>query len=108
MARAGLDWSTTDLAHARCGGFEDAQGCVPCQRRQAGCVRPRRRSGSPRAWDLARDQLQSSVRTKQAYPGVGVFFLATGGKVAAVIAIERSDIMVGVGAVENGALAVRQ
>jgi tRNA/tmRNA/rRNA uracil-C5-methylase (TrmA/RlmC/RlmD family) len=58
--------------------------------------------------DLARDQLQSSVRTKQAYPGVGVFFLATGGKVAAVIAIERSDIMVGVGTVENGALAVRQ
>ena len=36
MARAGLDWSTTDLAHARCGGFEDAQGCVPGQRRQAG------------------------------------------------------------------------
>jgi hypothetical protein len=28
--------------------------------------------------------------------GVGVFFLATGGKVLAVIAIERSDITVGV------------
>ena len=55
-----------------------------------------------------RDQLQPWVRTKQAYPGVGVFLLATGGKVLAVIAIERSDIMVGVGTVENGALAVRQ
>jgi hypothetical protein len=58
--------------------------------------------------DLARDQLPPSVRTKQAYPGVGVFLLATGRKVVAVIAIERSDIMVGVGTVENGALAVRQ
>ena len=56
----------------------------------------------------ARDQLQPWVRTKQAYPGVGVFFLAAGGKVLAVIEIERSDIMVGVGTVENGALAVRQ
>ena len=55
-----------------------------------------------------RDQLQPWARTKQAYPGVGVFLLATGGKVLAVIAIERSDIMVGVGTVENGALAVRQ
>jgi hypothetical protein len=55
-----------------------------------------------------RDQLQPWVRTKQAYPGVGVFLLATGGKVLAVIAIERSDIMVGVGTAENGALAVRQ
>ena len=55
-----------------------------------------------------RDQLQPWVRTKQAYPGVGVFLLATGGKVLAVIAIKRSDIVVGVGTVENGALAVRQ
>ena len=55
-----------------------------------------------------RAQLQPRSRTKQAYPGVGVFLLATGGKVQAVIAIKRSDIMVGVGTVENGALAVRQ
>ena len=55
-----------------------------------------------------RDQLQPWVRTKQTYPGVGVFFLATRAKMLAVIAIERSDIMVGIGTVENGALAVRQ
>jgi hypothetical protein len=55
-----------------------------------------------------RDQLQPWVGTKQAYPGVGVFLLATGAKVLAVIAIQRSDITVGVGTVENGALAVRQ
>jgi hypothetical protein len=55
-----------------------------------------------------RDQSTPWARTKQAYPSVGVFLLATGGKVLAVIAIERSDITVGVGPVENCALAVRQ
>jgi hypothetical protein len=55
-----------------------------------------------------RDQSQPWACTKQAYPSVGVFLLATGGKVLAVIAIERSDITVGVGPVENCALAVRQ
>jgi len=55
-----------------------------------------------------RDRLQPWARTKQAYPGVGVFLLATGGKVLAVIAVEWSDILVGVGTVENCALAVRQ
>jgi hypothetical protein len=55
-----------------------------------------------------RDQSQPWVRTKQAYPGVSVLLLAAGGKVRAVIAIERSDIMVGVGTIENGALAIRQ
>jgi hypothetical protein len=54
------------------------------------------------------DQSQPWVRTKQAYPSVSVLLLAAGGKVRAVIAIERSDIMVGVGTIENGALAVRQ
>ena len=55
-----------------------------------------------------RDQSQPWVRTKQAYPGVSVLLLAAGGKVLAVIAIERSDIMVGVGTIENGALTIRQ
>lgn len=55
-----------------------------------------------------RDRLQPWARAKQAYPRVGVFLLATGGKVQAVIAVECSEIMVGVGTVENRALAVRQ
>ena len=57
---------------------------------------------------IGRIPLQPRMCTKQAYAGVGVFLLATGGKVQAVIAIELSDIMVGVGTVENGAPAVRQ
>jgi hypothetical protein len=55
-----------------------------------------------------RDRLHPLARTKQAYPRVGVFLLATGGKVQAVIAVEWGNIMVCVGTVENCALAVRQ
>jgi hypothetical protein len=74
---------------------------------QDGGMRDRRRR-MLRTEVSTRDRLQPWARTKQAYPGVGVFLLATGGKVLAVIAVEWSDILVGVGTVENCALAVRQ
>jgi hypothetical protein len=53
----------------------------------------RRRSGSPRACGSRPGPIKPAVRTKQAYPGVGVLLQATDGKVVAVVTVERSDIM---------------
>src|SRR5262249_36405865 len=48
------------------------------------------------------------MREQQGYPGISVFLLATSRKMVAVVPIERGDVVVGVGSVENGVLAIRQ
>ena len=48
------------------------------------------------------------MRAQQGQPGVGVFLLAAGREMVAVVAVERGDVAVGVRAVENAVLRIRE
>jgi hypothetical protein len=53
-------------------------------------------------------RLDPWVRAQQRYPGISIFLLAASRKLGTVVPIERGDVVVGVGTVKNGLLAVRQ